>query len=43
MLSSAALMPSKWLLGSLAWRQLSQKARAVPPPNFLPTEPGSGP
>ena len=38
-----ALMPSTWLLGSLAWGQLSQKARAVPPPNFLPTEPGSGP
>jgi CDP-diacylglycerol--serine O-phosphatidyltransferase len=35
-----AIMPSTWLLGSLAWGQLSRQARAVPPPNFLPPDEG---
>lgn len=34
-----AIMPTTWLVGSLAWGQLSRQARAVPPPNFLPAEP----
>lgn len=37
-----AIMPTTWLVGSLAWGQLSSKARAVPPPNFLPAEPLAG-
>lgn len=34
-----ALMPSTWIVVSLAWGQLSTRARTMPPPSFLPTEP----
>lgn len=32
------LMPTTWLLISLVWGQLSPRARAMPPPSFLPSE-----
>jgi CDP-diacylglycerol---serine O-phosphatidyltransferase len=34
-----ALMPTAWLVVSLVWGQVSSKARAVPPPQFLPVDP----